>query len=154
MSFDFLLATDEEILGLRIENEKSLIDTLDLWLESNNLEMGSNDFQGVKDLANFFLLSEDSVPNEIINEFSLELDKKLITYKLYQFEKDFIERVAKFDEKKLDDLNAIEFWQSRGYFSPVIWCAMYGLHRLSKSAIRENKNIYLLEEINESNLEK
>ena len=154
MSFDFLMATDEEISSLRIKNDKDLIETIEKWLKSNSLEMGPNNFQGIKDLVSFFLQDEDFVPKEVVKEFRLKMDGKPLIYKIYRFEKEFIKGVAKFEKKRLDDSNAIEFWQSRGYGSPAIWCAMYGLYKLSKFAVQENKNIYLWEETDESILEK
>jgi hypothetical protein len=149
MSIDFFVSTDSEL------NATNNVDELfELLFQYNLNASGVNDFKTVRDISNFFLKNDIYVPTEIVKTYHFVDSDKNFKVNVYKFDKVFTEEVAKIEQDKIDNLEAIEYWHSRGYFSQGTWNAIYGLHNLCIFAVRDNKNIYIYEEINESVLEK
>lgn len=149
MSIEFFVATEEELANLNDIDE-----LFEQMSQYGIIATGANDFKTVRTISSFFLQNEDSVPNEVIKTLNfVHKDEKFII-NIYKFEKEFTQGVASIDKEQLNTPEAIKYWQSRGYFSQGTWNAIYGLYNLCNFAVRDNKDIYIYEEINESELEK
>jgi hypothetical protein len=149
MSIEFFVSTDSELNAINNFDE-----LFELLFQYNLNASGANDFKTVRDISNFFLKNEIYVPTEIVKTYhGVALDINF-TVNVYKFDKVFTEEVAKIERDKIDNLEAVEYWQSRGYFEMGTWNAIYGLHNLCIYAVEDNKDIYIYEEIDASVLEK
>lgn len=144
MSIEFFVSDDDEV-----ENISNFDELFDMMSRYNIIASGANDFKTVRDISNFFLENDDYVPTEAIKPQKFLEDDKTIKVNIYKFDKLFTSSVAEIEHEKLKSPEAIEYWHSRGYFSQGTWNAFFGLHNLCIFAVRDNKDIYIYEEINE-----
>lgn len=150
-----MTATDDEIVNL-----KSIDDLFDLEKKYRIGASGAYDFQAIISLSQLFFQNEDYVPKEVFFELYWEFESKPCLIKFYKLEQEFIEKVATVvEDEKLYLLGRnwgnSEYWQNRNYSGGMgLYNCLFGLNNLCKFAVRDNKNVYLMEEINESNLEK
>jgi hypothetical protein len=149
MSIEFFVSTDEEV-----ENTNDFDDFVELGCQYNIIASGANDFKTVRDIYNFFIQNEDFVPNQIIKTLNCLYSGEKFRLNIYKFDKRFTELVAKIEHSQLDTTETIEYWHTRNYYSMGTWNAFFGLHNLCKFAVRDNKDVFIYEEINESKLER
>ncbi len=141
MSLEFFVATDAEVARLN-----DWAELFDLVSRYGIIASGAENFKDFKLLSNFFLQGEEYFPKKIIKTIQEHIEDETYRFGIYKLERNFIENVAQIDKAKLDNLDSIEYWQSRGYYEQGIWNCVYGVHNLCNYAIRDGKNLYILEE--------
>jgi hypothetical protein len=140
MSLEFFVATDDEVVNINdFENLVNLTFRYDICAS------GAENFQDFKLLLKFFLQNEDYVPKELLKTVREKSENGSFSFEIYKLERNVIENVAQIDKAKLDNPDSIEFWQSRGYFSQGTWNCIFGFHNLCNYAVRDGKNLYLVE---------
>lgn len=144
MPIEFFVSTDEEV---KITNDFERF--VELTCQYNIIAMGANDLKTVRDISNFFLQNEDFVPNQIIQSVCCFYSGKTFQINVYKFDKEFTKAIARIEHSKLDTPESIEYWHSKGYFSQAIWNAVYGLHNLCIFAVRDNKDVYMFQDIDD-----
>jgi hypothetical protein len=140
MSLEFFVATDDEVTDLN--DFESLVN---LTFRYKICASGAGNFQDFKLLLEFFLQNEDYVPNKVIKSCEEKFEDVNLKFEIYKLKRKLIENVAQIDKAKLDNPISIEFWQSRGYFSQGTWNYIFGFHNLCNYAVRDGKNLYLVE---------
>lgn len=140
MSLEFFVATDVEVADLNnFENLVELIFRYEICAS------GANNFQDFNLLTKFFLQNnEDYIPKEIIKIINENLDGRDYIFKIYRLESKLVENIARIDKAKLNDPSSIHYWHSRGYFEQNIWNCVFGVNNLCNFAVRDNRNLYLV----------
>ena len=147
-SLEFFVATDDEVANL--DDFERLFELI---CKYEIIASGAKNFQDFKLLSNFFLQNEKYVPKKIVKTIRKTLKNEKLIFDIYKLERTFTKNVARIEKDKLANPDSIEFWQSRGYFSQGTWNCIFGVHNLCNFAIKDGKNLYLVEEANELRME-
>lgn len=154
MSIDFVTANDAEI-----KNLKKIDDLFNLQDIYGIHAPGAHDFQAINSISQSFFQDESQVPNEIVFELDWEFENKPLKIIFYKLNAEFVTKIASFENDDVVwELDRVwkdsNYWKSRGGGGFGASNCLFGLRNLCQYAVRDNKNVYLLEEIDESKLEK
>lgn len=127
---------------IEISNSQNWNDLMPLF-ERYEVMAGMIDFQEVYSLSRLFFHNEEYIPTDI--QKTLDDGSKF-----YQFDSQFIEKAASLGFEEQCNLSAIwlndKFWKGMNPNGMDLAGFLMELTVLSKIAIKENKNLYIIEE--------
>ncbi|MEP6900150.1 MAG: hypothetical protein ABJA66_00285 [Actinomycetota bacterium] len=139
MPAEYFIANSNEVTNL-----KNFEDLFALMQRYENFG-GISDFQAVYSLSRLFFQDEKHIPKDIHKHLA-------DSSKIYLFGEDFVTKIASFDREEMNSLASMwredEYWKAKNYFGMGIWSDLYELYDLCKIALRENKNLNLVDESN------
>jgi hypothetical protein len=142
---DYFVASDEEFLQI-----KDLSQIYELCINKKGVD-GFGGFEMTFALSRIFFQDEEHIPIQI----STDLPD---VSRIFQYNREFVEKISVFERAEMDsfayhlreDSLCIKF----GFEGMGIWVFLYELHDCCSLAIKEDKNLYLVEENSEYVLER
>ncbi len=142
----YFVASDEELLQI---NDLSEIYEISV-NETNGID-GFGGFELVFALSRLFFQDEKHIP--------IKVDKKITeSPNVFQYDRDFVEKVSSYERAEMDSfayrLREDSLCTKFEFVDMGVWVFLYELHDCCSLAVKENKNLYLIEENNEYILER